>query len=92
MAGKLKDKPKRFNPRAPCGARLVLRTILLPRPAGFNPRAPCGARQYSRMILRTVSLGFNPRAPCGARPASEGRKAILIELFQSTRPVRGATH
>ena len=33
---------------------------------------------------------FNPRAPCGARPKS----AVLITktaIFQSTRPVRGAT-
>ena len=32
-----------FNPRAPCGARLLLPSE---RAAGlhFNPRAPCGAR------------------------------------------------
>ena len=55
----------------------------------FNPRAPCGARlapQASKWPLRY----FNPRAPCGARllahPASCG-----YGLFQSTRPLRGAT-
>ena len=34
--------------------------------------------------------GFNPRAPCGARPAS-ARSTSIWDLFQSTRPVRGAT-
>ena len=55
----------------------------------FNPRAPCGARPpphthaYSRR-------SFNPRAPCGARQMEIfGRGGA--KLFQSTRPVRGAT-
>ena len=34
---------------------------------------------------------FNPRAPCGARPASTAG-TIGEVTFQSTRPVRGATH
>ena len=33
---------------------------------------------------------FNPRAPCGARPIT-GRSNALDVLFQSTRPLRGAT-
>ena len=33
---------------------------------------------------------FNPRAPCGARRTVQQRLAILY-LFQSTRPMRGAT-
>ena len=33
---------------------------------------------------------FNPRAPCGARPTISGQDKAL-GLFQSTRPVRGAT-
>ena len=35
-------------------------------------------------------VNFNPRAPCGARPV---RKAVrfLKTIFQSTRPMRGAT-
>ena len=55
----------------------------------FNPRAPCGARHD----FDVSSLGrccFNPRAPCGARRVllhGGGRSA----LFQSTRPMRGAT-
>ena len=55
----------------------------------FNPRAPCGARQTCS--CKTLnSRSFNPRAPCGAR-----RILLLVLntplLFQSTRPMRGAT-
>ena len=77
-----------FNPRAPCGARLRLRGPF-PYRWRFNPRAPCGARPLSAPRYG-YHAGFNPRAPCGARlviylpPRLEG-------LFQSTRPVRGAT-
>ena len=55
----------------------------------FNPRAPCGARlRYS--LVDSVMLNFNPRAPCGARlPISELARAA--QIFQSTRPMRGAT-
>ena len=35
-------------------------------------------------------MSFNPRAPCGARLGSRIAQ-IMIEKFQSTRPVRGAT-
>ena len=77
-----------FNPRAPCGARLAgaYRRVL---PWRFNPRAPCGARRAGRCT--GCGLGcFNPRAPCGAR------QSLVLwiweeMLFQSTRPVRGAT-
>ena len=55
----------------------------------FNPRAPCGARR-GRGRLPDPDGDFNPRAPCGARP--EKMKGVYImEKFQSTRPVRGAT-
>ena len=37
-----------------------------------------------------VVRDFNPRAPCGARPRGI-EVPIVIERFQSTRPVRGAT-
>ena len=36
------------------------------------------------------SVDFNPRAPCGARPSRNASK-IWKQVFQSTRPVRGAT-
>ena len=34
--------------------------------------------------------GFNPRAPCGARRVSM-RVHLRLKVFQSTRPMRGAT-
>ena len=79
---------KRFNPRAPCGARLVCRRIW----SGiwsFNPRAPCGARPRRRVRGCSISR-FNPRAPCGARPRML-YFSPSFSMFQSTRPVRGAT-
>ena len=55
----------------------------------FNPRAPCGARP-PRDDAQRDNTYFNPRAPCGAR-----RWALHLlmspTLFQSTRPVWGAT-
>ena len=55
----------------------------------FNPRAPCGARPrpFRRCLLLPY---FNPRAPCGARPRCCGN-IWTRGLFQSTRPLRGAT-
>ena len=55
----------------------------------FNPRAPCGARRCSISRCRR-RRNFNPRAPCGARPP----RYFMREdgsVFQSTRPVWGAT-
>ena len=77
-----------FNPRAPCGARP-------PPPASaagsrrFNPRAPCGARLLLPSYRRR-RMGFNPRAPCGARHVGNTTLSWTV-LFQSTRPMRGAT-
>ena len=55
----------------------------------FNPRAPCGARLLVISFLQ-ISTYFNPRAPCGARHKNVhfGNGSFI---FQSTRPVRGAT-
>ena len=77
-----------FNPRAPCGARRLQRWG---RPLwwDFNPRAPCGARRPP-FCLYPYYKNFNPRAPCGARHLTLWRPSY-ITLFQSTRPVWGAT-
>ncbi len=56
----------------------------------FNPRAPRGARP----TLWTASLDsvcFNPRAPRGARRRVNRQMQCNVDLFQSTRPARGAT-
>ena len=55
----------------------------------FNPRAPCGAR-LERYLIAMFRCYFNPRAPCGARHRLAGH-LILAQIFQPTRPLRGAT-
>ena len=59
-------------------------------PGDFNPRAPCGARLVCLVLERRLHQHFNPRAPCGARPPSPD-SIRSWQLFQSTRPVWGAT-
>ena len=77
-----------FNPRAPCGARQV-RKVRCKVQGYFNPRAPCGARLFVSSFV-SPRYYFNPRAPCGARHRPAGRKGRK-KIFQSTRPVWGAT-
>ena len=64
------------------GCKLPLRT-------DFNPRAPCGAR-LPPFPAASPDPNFNPRAPCGARQLL-GTSTEVLQEFQSTRPVRGAT-
>ena len=78
-----------FNPRAPCGARPLMRSITHVFLPNFNPRAPCGAR-LMRSITHVFLPNFNPRAPCGARQHTS-ISPFTRSLFQSTRPLRGAT-
>ena len=61
-----------------------------PRIFYFNPRAPCGARRTGKIVVPNPRY-FNPRAPCGARLSYFLAQAGLSKIFQSTRPVRGAT-
>ena len=68
-----------FNPRAPCGARLVVALTILRRSC-FNPRAPCGAR----LPIQTVSPrlpGFQSTRPM--RGATVPRGAVLYHYFVS---------
>ena len=56
----------------------------------FNPHSPCGERLCIFVLLQGSSH-FNPHSPCGERrlrrsPAGGAAK------FQSTLPMRGATH
>ena len=55
----------------------------------FNPRAPCGARRDPPKP-RNRPADFNPRAPCGARRWRSVSSSPQL-IFQSTRPLRGAT-
>ena len=78
-----------FNPRAPCGARL-LQTFYDLHKQPISIHAPRVGRD--ELDLDTV-IGvehFNPRAPCGARLCISTTQK-QSEKFQSTRPVWGAT-
>ena len=53
--------------------------------------APLAGRDRNAGRPRTVYRDFNPRAPCGARLRIEENATLIFTLFQSTRPLRGAT-
>ena len=57
----------------------------------FNPRAPCGARRSDSYQCHRLCHYFNPRAPCGARLRRSSEIELEGQVFQSARPVRGAT-
>ncbi len=61
-----------------------------PEAEGFNPRAPHGARLTASRCRRSEGRSFNPRAPHGARRI-RASQIENSEMFQSTRPARGAT-
>ena len=56
-----------FNPRAPCGARLV-GAGAAPAPRIFQPTRPLRGATASPRRGTSAPAYFNPRAPCGARP------------------------
>ena len=78
-----------FNPRAPCGARLV-RPMTRKEIPFVSIHAPHAGRDSYESDVPPTLLSFNPRAPCGARPC-HAVKPKAHTLFQSTRPMRGAT-
>ena len=61
-----------FNPRAPCGARLVVAVAELSLNAHFNPRAPCGARRFVRLPWTERVQAFQSTRPVWG--ATEGHK------------------
>ena len=79
-----------FNPRAPCGARPGQSGAAERRYQNFNPRAPCGARPAaaSRPGQRT---GISIHAPHAGRDQRHQHLFGQNLIFQSTRPMRGAT-
>ncbi len=57
-----------FNPRPPCGGRLLMMLHSL-QTYNFNPRPPCGGRRRLSVSASIIS-DFNPRPPCGGRPVT----------------------
>ena len=56
----------------------------------FNPRAPCGARPLLGVFLRGVGV-ISVHAPRVGRDGKEYTVSGTLMVFQSTRPVWGAT-
>ena len=78
-----------FNPRAPCGARPSQNSDFA-NVGEISIHAPRAGRDEFVGRVLTLYVNFNPRAPCGARPLIIF-PGVRGKLFQSTRPVRGAT-
>ena len=78
-----------FNPRAPCGARPTA-YLSVPPFVSFNPRAPCGAR-LPHALREVNELIVSIHAPRVGRDSPLSFIKRFCKLFQSTRPVWGAT-
>ena len=78
-----------FNPRSPCGERLIIPMIWTSNNR-FQSTLPVWGATLTALRKRLINNYFNPRSPCGERPRQPLRIAVLI-AFQSTLPVWGAT-
>ena len=58
---------------------------------GISIHAPRAGRDRAASASSLTYGNFNPRAPCGARLLTVITNIITQVVFQSTRPVRGAT-
>ena len=56
----------------------------------FNPRAPYGARHRPNEAM-TPFVRISIHAPHTGRDFAEQQAAVKESIFQSTRPIRGAT-
>ena len=66
-----------FNPRTPCGARLILR-LQFPSGKYFNPRTPCGARHAAFSGVCTASSFQSTHPLRGATHLVAGILTIII--------------
>ena len=76
----LPSESTNFNPRTPCGVRLVHGKADYPV-WDFNPRTPCGVRRAAA-CRRRHGPDFNPRTPCGVRQAS----AVAVSFARYFNP------
>ena len=72
-------RPKGFNPRAPCGARLRNGILNLHLYVFQSTRPVRGATPHHLTIL-IVCRSFNPRAPCGARPGFDEPCRVCVPV------------
>ena len=80
---------KHFNPRTPCGVRLMERRRLGFR-ISISIHAPLAGCDAGGCKGRSARGHFNPRTPCGVRPWLNSWPTYTAQ-FQSTHPLRGAT-
>ena len=74
-----------FNPRAPCGARLMVKQTILPM-VGISIHAPLAGRDTKAARSTTWPSYFNPRTPCGARLSSNSSTGRQPEDFNPRTP------
>ena len=74
-----------FNPRTPCGVRLLRIVCFMPN-SRFQSTHPVQGATTSRSWMRDRTRYFNPRTPCGVRPASTRRRANLTRHFNPRTP------
>ena len=81
---------ERFNPRAPCGARLP-RLASLMQDGHISTHAPLAGRDRSGGGCTRAVLPISTHAPLAGRDRQGGQVADDGVGFQPTRPLRGAT-
>ena len=65
--GTIPAKKPNFNPRSPCGERLVLSFFFLPY-LQFQSTLSLRRATSLVMLIGCPPQDFNPRSPCGERP------------------------
>ena len=78
-----------FNPRTPCGVRLFVLVVSLDG-EGISIHAPLAGCDRPGPEIGMPLKDFNPRTPCGVRLPCRFLHPVL-DGFQSTHPLRGAT-
>ena len=73
-----------FNPRAPCGARLICKGGLH-RQSNFNPRAPCGARR-KQIVVTITDDDISIHAPRVGRDPIFTQQIICQKHFNPRAP------
>ena len=80
-----------FQSTRPGGARRGIAEQCLSGCRCFNPRAPRGARRQRSHDPNRLQSWFQSTRPGGARHLARSQCRRQRDMFQSTRPVRGAT-
>ena len=80
----------RFQSTRPLRGATLLEAFIFNR-LTISIHAPLAGRDHDESGRIYVHRNFNPRAPCGARRFGIEIGRRLCEVFQSTRPLRGAT-